>query len=75
VPEYIVFWKDAPGQQVSTVVDAREQIVRRDAAYIESNSITILDDDEVTLHALEDADGTHYAITPEIARRVLGWDV
>jgi hypothetical protein len=74
-PLYIVFWKEAPGQQVSTVVDARDQVVKRDQSYLESNSITVLTDPEAALQVLEQADGTHYAVTPEVARQVLGWDV
>lgn len=73
--EYIVFWKDAPGQQVHTVVDSRNEPVRRDEEYVAANDIPVLDDTVQVLNALADADGKHYATTVVVARRTLGWDV
>lgn len=72
---YIVFWKDAPGQQVYTVVDAEDRLVERDDDYIETNSIKRLDSEEDVLMALANASGDKYAITRELARNTLGWDV
>lgn len=73
--EYIVFWKDAPGQQVSTVIDANQEPVRRDEDYVHVNDIEVLDNDEQVIVALSEADGKKYAVEPQVARRVLGWDV
>lgn len=73
--EYIVFWKEAPGQQVTTVVDAHSNPATRDDEYVESNGVPVLDDEDGVFAALDRADGTHYAITPELARQTLGWDV
>jgi hypothetical protein len=72
---YIVFWKDAPGQQVSTIVDAENHPIQRDSEYIMQQNITVLTNGFDVLEALSRADGRHYATTPEIARATLGWDV
>lgn len=72
---YIVFWKDAPGQQVSTVVDAENRPVQRDSEYIKQYDITVLTNEHDVLDVLSQASGRHYATTPEIARATLGWDV
>lgn len=73
--EYIVFWKDAPGQQVHTVVDTNNEPVRRDEEYLRLNKIPILDSDEDVLSALAAAEGDKYAVAPIVARRTLGWNV
>lgn len=71
---YIVVWKDAQGQQISTVADARGEIVQRDPEYLEQNGIPLLDGDAV-LSTLDHADGYKFAITVDDARDKLGWDV
>jgi hypothetical protein len=73
--DYIVIWKDAPGQQVATIADAVDQPVLRDEAYVATQGIVILRDEESVLDALRAADGTKYAVTPALAQQTLGWDV
>lgn len=73
--EYIVFWKDAPGQQVSTVFDAVDDFVRRDEAYVKANGIPVLSTVTEVLNVLSDADGHKYAVTPELATQTLGWEL
>ena len=73
--KYIVVWKDKPGQRISTVLDARDEIVRRDPEYLQENGIPTFGQKEVVLNVLEMADGKKFAISEEMARDVLGWDV
>ncbi len=73
--KYIVFWKSSHGQQVSTVVDAHNQPVLRDDDYLDTNDIPELTNPELVFTALDLAEGSRYAITPELARETLGWDV
>lgn len=73
--KYVVFWKSAPGQQVSTVVDAHNQPVLRDEEYLDANDIPVLHEEELVFSALETPTGYKYAIEPELARATLGWDV
>lgn len=72
---YIVVWKDAPGQQVSTVVDAHDVPVQRDEAYLARNNIVIYHSQDDVLETLEAATGHKFAITADLARSTLGWDV
>ena len=73
--EFIVFWKSNPGQQVHTVVDAHNQPFHRDFEYLRVNGVIPLTSEDEVLEVLEKADGTKYAVTPEVARATLGWDV
>lgn len=73
--DYIIFWKDAPGQQVSTTVDAHNQCVFRDDDYVTINDIKVLKQDYQVFLALDAATGEKFAVTPEMAQRTLGWDV
>jgi len=73
--EYIVIWKEAPGQQVSTVVDAHDVPVRRSTAYLMAQDIPVLDDLSDVLTTLEHANGRKIAVEPELARSALGWDL
>ena len=75
VEEFIVFWKDAPGQQVSTTVDAYNNPVRRDAENLEAQGIPVLRKKDDVLSILNRADGTKVAIAPDLARSTLGWDI
>lgn len=75
VDEFIVFWKDAHGQQVNTVVDGHNKPVHRDDAYLRMHGVTVLQTEEEVLSALATADGTKYATSPQIVRATLGWDV
>ena len=72
---YIIFWKDSPGQQVSTVVDAHNQPVLRDDDYLETNDIPKLYNADHVFTVLDLAEGQRFAIEPELARVTLGWDV
>lgn len=72
---YIVFWKDEQGQQVNTTVDAHNEPVRRDFKYIDTNDILVLTSPDSVFVALDQADGRKYAVSPELARATLGWDV
>lgn len=73
--EWIVIWKDSPGQQVSTTVDAHNEPVRRDAEYLQAQGIQTLEDESAVLFVLKAANGDKFAITPELARATLGWDL
>lgn len=73
--KYIVFWKSAPGRQASTVVDAHNQPVLRDEEYLDTNDIPELRNADLVFLALNQASGDKYAVTPELARATLGWDV
>lgn len=73
--KYIVIWQDAPGQQVSTVVDGNNNPIPRDAEYLEVNGIPTFGSEDVVHSTLDLADGTKFAITPELARATLGWEV
>lgn len=73
--KYVVFWKSRPGQQVSTVVDAHNQPVLRDEAYLSTNDILVLDDAGEVFQVLSENTGEKVAVTPELARATLGWDV
>ena len=73
--EYIVVWKEAPGQQVSTVVDAHDAPVRRDVDYLLAQEIPVVGDSRTALQVLEKADGRKIALEPETARSALGWDL
>lgn len=73
--DYIVFWKTDPGQQVSTIADAHNQPVRRDLTYVQTNDIPILSDEGQVFTALELANGERYAVSPDLARETLGWDL
>lgn len=73
--DYIVIWKDAPGQQVSTVVDAHDQPARRDWEYIVNNSIPVIDNEDKVIAELAVANGEKFAVPTQVARDVLGWDV
>ncbi len=73
--KYVVFWKTAPGQQVTTVVDAHNQPVLRDEEYLETNDISICASPSVVFTVLDLASGEKYAVRPELARATLGWDV
>jgi hypothetical protein len=73
--DYIVFWKDAPGQQVSTTVDAYNNPVRRDYEYIKAQNIGIATSKDSILTILKRADGTKIAAEPVLAREALGWDI
>lgn len=73
--EFIIFWKDHPGQQVSTVVDAHNQPVARDTSYLDTNGICLLEHESDVLDALNAASGVKYAVTRDLARKTLGWDV
>lgn len=73
--KYIIFWKDAPGQQVHTVVDVDNKPVLRDDEYVATHDIKPLDSEEDVLRALNEASGDKFAVAPELARATLGWDV
>lgn len=73
--QYVVFWKSRPGQQVSTVVDAHNQPVLRDAEYVATNDITVLDTPDEVFQVLSEAAGEKVAVEPQLARATLGWDV
>lgn len=73
--EYIVIWKDAAGQQVSTIVDAYDRPVRRDVDYLLAQDIPVLSKKEDVLTVLKHADGRKVALEPELARSTLGWDL
>lgn len=73
--DFIVIWKDRPGQQVSTVVDAHNNPVIRNAEYLSTQGISILEHKEDVLNVLSTADGYKYGITRELANDVLGWQV
>lgn len=72
---YIVFWKNSPGQQVSTVVDAHNQPVLRDGEYLSIHGITVLQDSDAVFSVLDEAAGDKYAVDRDLARSTLGWDV
>lgn len=72
---YIIFWKDAPGQQVNTVVDATNAPVLRDDDYVVLHGVQRLRTEEEVLRALEEESGEKFAVAPELARVTLGWDV
>lgn len=72
---YLVIWKDGPGQQVSTVVDSNNEPMQRDAEYVKQQNITQASNEEAVFMFLREADGTKFAVTPELARETLGWDV
>lgn len=72
---YIVIWKDQPGQQVSTVVDANNVPVARDEDYLASNDIPVVDETVEIFDTLKRADGQKIAVTYYQARQSLGWDV
>lgn len=73
--QYVVFWKDAPGQQINTVVDAHGDVVTRESEYVKTNNITVLEHDDEIVDVINHPDGTKYAVTPDLAREVLGWEV
>lgn len=73
--KWIVVWKEAPGPRVSTVVDAFDEPVQRDEAYLDAQKIPVLDDPDEVLRVLKRGDGCKIAITPEHARAMLGWDL
>lgn len=72
---YIVIWKDGPGQQVSTVVDSNNEPMQRDQEWLNSNNIPEAQDKDTVFSILADADGTKFAVTPDLARATLGWDL
>lgn len=73
--EFFVIWKSEPGSRVSTTVDAHDKPVLRDAEYITSNDILIVRHERDLLGLLGLASGVKYAVAPELARSILGWDV
>lgn len=73
--KYIVIWKDEPGQQVSTVVDSNNAPIKRDEEYLKTNKIELLDNEAEVFQVLSEADGEKVAVTPELARATLGWEV
>lgn len=73
--KYIVIWKNGPGQQVSTVVDGHNAPVLREVEYLEKQHIGILENKEAVFAHLAVANATKAAITPELARETLGWDI
>lgn len=72
---YIIFSKNGPGQQVTTVADAHGSPVLRDEEWIDNNVVSVLETEDDVFTALDLASGTLYAIQPELARTTLGWDV
>ncbi len=73
--EYIVFWQDDDKKQISTTVDAKNLPVTRDLTYVTTNDIPILEDSGAVFTALENSTGDKYAVTTDLARSALGWDV
>lgn len=73
--EYIVIWKDAPGQQISTLVDANDNPVIRDASYLIANDIATVTNEAALMSVLDATDGRKIAISTTLARSTLGWDV
>lgn len=73
--KYIVVWRDTPGQRVSTVVDADNDPVVRDADYVTTHNLSVIEDEDAVLTALDSFVGQKFAVPAGVARTALGWDV
>lgn len=73
--DYVIIWKDRPGQQVGTVVDTAGNPVVRTAKYVTVNNYPVAEGADTIYSTLEEADGTKFAVSVANAREVLGWEV
>lgn len=75
---YILVWREKPGGLIATYADKEGKPQVWDADPLETTTHVFLSDDKAKEHLFTLLDrnlDNAYAITPQAARNVLGWDL